>query len=120
MGTGISWTPNGTGTSMTFNIGTGQSGTWQVKPVNRCTSSIRDLTFTTSFHGAVFNITQSGSNLIVTATPPPGSASSVAYTFNVELLTTQNSSLATSSASNRIASISTASINPGNYIIRIN
>ena len=119
MGTGISWTPNGTGTSMTFNIGSGQSGTWQVKPVNRCTYSIRDLSFTTGYGRYSFDITQSGSNIIVTAKPPLGTSSSTAYTFNVELLTTQNSSLATTSASNRIASISIASLNPGNYFVRI-
>lgn len=121
MGSGISWTPNGTGTSMTFILNSGQSGTWVIKPGNRCTSSIRDLSFTTGFHGASFNISQRESNLIVTATPPAGTLATSAYTFNVELLNaTTNSIIAAANNNNRVATISVPFLSATNsYSIKI-
>lgn len=117
---GLSWSPNGSGYSMTFNINSGQSGTFSVTANNRC-NPYRDITFTTGFGGYGFNILQDSTTgkIMVKAIPPRGNSSSGSFQFNVQLNTTNMATLVKKPDNVNIATLDIKSLAKGEYLLVI-
>lgn len=114
----ISWAPNGNGSSMTFNINSGQSGTWSVTANNRC-SPYRDLTFTTQFNGYGFDIIQQQKNLIITVRPPAGVSANSSYSFNVQLYSALGNKVSELLSNQNKATFNISNIQKGKYKVVI-
>lgn len=117
---GTNWTPNGNGSSMTFVLNSGQSGTWTVTASNRC-DPYRNLTFTTGFGGYGFNIIQDTKtdNIVVKAIPPKGTAADRNYTFNVQISTLSNKSMVQQANNTNTAIINAGGLAKGKYLLII-
>lgn len=105
---------------MTFNINSGQSGTFSVTANNRC-NPYRDITFTTGFGGYGFNILQDSTTgkIMVKAIPPRGNSSSGSFQFNVQLNTTNMATLVKKPDNVNIATLDIKSLAKGEYLLVI-
>jgi secreted trypsin-like serine protease len=117
---GLSWAPNGNGSSMTFNINSGQSGTFAVTANNRC-NPYRNITFTTGFGGYGFNILQdiNKGEIIIKVIPPQITPSPNTYHFNIQLNTMNKTTLVQKLDNANTAVLDVKGLAKGEYLLVI-